>query len=223
MPISDYRLPVNLAKGAEFGPEFNNVIVEALSGTEQRQRNWSKCRAKGDLGIALRKIVGVTDQLNYILQVRDMFHAHYGDLIPFRFRDPFDNQASNERFGTGDGSRTAWQLTMTYDPKKRITGAAGTVTYVRDIFLLEGAPTIKINDSTQTLTTDYTISSTAEVTFTSPPSADAALTWSTNATGWFELPCRFDTQHLALAMPHGRHAEIGSIPIREVIGARELA
>ena len=73
---------------------------------------------------------------------------------------------------------------------------------------------IKKAGVTQTVTTDYTISSSGLVTFTSAPANGAALTW----TGEFDLPMRFDTDHLPVIMNENDLAEIDSIPIREVIG-----
>lgn len=218
MAISSYRLPDKLARGAEFGPEWEFFIQESVAGTEQRIQSWAKCRGRGDVAFGLRKITDVADQVNYIRQVNAMFLAHRGPIIPFRFKDPFDYQATDERFGTGDGSSATFQLTKTYDPLYLMTGVAGSLTYVRNIMLLIGAPVIKKDGITLTVTTDYTISNVGVVTFVVVPALNAVLTW----TGEFELPVRFDMKYMPIRMETGRHAQIGSIPIREVIGAAEV-
>jgi uncharacterized protein (TIGR02217 family) len=218
MAISSYRLPDVLAKGAEFGPEFENIIQEAISGTEQRVRTWAKCRGRGDVSFGLRKVVDVTDQLNYIRQVNAMFLAHGGSLLPFRFRDPFDYSATDERFGTGDASQLSWQLIKTYDPLKLMTGTPGSITYVRDILLPASSVVIKVDGVTKTVVTDYTISNVGIVTFAVAPANAAVLTWS----GDFEIPVRFDMKGMPVRMESGRHGMIGSIPIREVLGSAEI-
>lgn len=214
MSYLDLRLPVNVEKGAQFGPQFSTDVIEAIAGTEQRKRNWAKARGAGDIGYALRQIANVADSLNYIRQVAEVFLACGGKDMPFRYRDHFDYDVTDERFGTGDGADTTFQLTKTYDPYKRIFGSAGTVTYVRDILLPVATPTIKVAG----VTTVPASIVNGLVTFSSAPANGAALTW----TGQFDLLVRFDTDKLDISMQTGRHAQIGSIPIYEVIGANEL-
>ena len=72
--------------------------------------------------------------------------AHFGSLYPFRFRDWTDYTATNEVFGTGNGTQTAFQLIKTYDPQLILLGTAGSFFYVRDITLLASTPVIKINN-----------------------------------------------------------------------------
>ncbi len=214
MTIPAYRLPVGLEKGSGFGPSFKNVIQEAISGNEQRFATWTKCRGMGDLSYG---ILSSTDPLGDYLAVLSLFRAHNGSLYPFRFKDWADYQATNEPFGTGDGSTTAFQLTKTYDPSLILLSVAGSLQYVRDITLVVGAPTIKVNGVTKTVVTDYNISSSGVVTFVSAPSSGSPatnITW----TGEFDVPVRFDTDNLPVIMTMSDLASIRSIPIKEVIG-----
>lgn len=224
--IPSYRLPDKLAKGCEFGPERKSQINAGESGVETRPRRWVNSRLRGDVGIGLRSILDVTDQLNYIHQVVAMFEAHEASNLPFRVRVPLKqyNQASNDWFGTGDGTTTAFQLGKLFDPLKLMTGAAGTRTYFKPIYMLEGAPVIKKDGVTQTLTTHYTVSETMAVTFITAPANGLALTWSTDSSGGIDTAFRFDTDRLAIRLPHSkRSAEIGQIPIAEVFGSHEIA
>lgn len=206
MAIPSYRLPPDIEQNAEFGPDFSTVIQEAVSGKEVRIRTWAKCRAKGDISYGIRS----TDDLD---KVRALFLAHLGRLYPFRFKDWSDYEATDEYFGTGDGTTTQFQLIKTYDPQQLLLGAPGSRTYVRTITLPVGTPTIMVNG---VIDPSVSISAAGIVTFPAAPSASPAstLTW----TGEFDLPVRFDTDHLPVSMRQEGFGQVRSIPIVEVIG-----
>jgi uncharacterized protein (TIGR02217 family) len=211
MTIPSYRLPVGIERGSQFGPTFKNVIQEAISGNEQRYAQWTKCRGVGDLSYGLLTSDNPLGDFAAILAV---WRAHFGSLYPFRFKDWSDYQATNELFGTGDGSTVAFQLVKTYDPSQVLLGSPGTRFYVRSITLVSGAPQIYVDGVLKTVTTDYTISSSGIVTFTSAPAAGKQVTW----TGQFDVPVRFDTDQLPVIMNESDLTSIRSIPIKEVIG-----
>ncbi len=209
MAIPDYRLPAGIEKGSQFSPTFQNVIQEAIAGNEQRFAQWAKCRGVGDISYGLLNSTNTTGDFRAIVAI---YRAHYGSLLPFRFKDWSDYQATSEVFGEGDGSAVSFQLTKTYDPSQILLSTPGSVLYVRDITLLATAPVIKVDGVTKTVVTDYTITN-GVVTFTSPPANDKPLTW----TGEFDVPVRFDGP-LSVIMNEGDIVAIGSLPIREVIG-----
>ncbi len=209
MTIPAYRLPEGIERGSQFSPTFQNVIQEALAGNEQRFAQWTKCRGVGDISYGLLNSSDPTGDFRAILAI---YRAHFGSLIPFRFKDWSDFQATDEVFGTGDGVETAFQLTMTYDPSQVLLNTPGSLLYVRDIFLLASTPVIKVDGVTKTVVTDYNIVN-GLVTFTSPPANTKLCTW----TGEFDVPVRFDGQ-LSVTMNEDDIVAIGSLPIREVIG-----
>ena len=211
MTIPAYRLPEYIERGSGFGPTFRNVIQEAISGNEQRFAQWAKCRGVGDLSYGL---LTSSDPLGDFRAILALYRAHFGSLYPFRFRDWSDYVATNEVFGTGNGTATEFQLSMTYDPQAILLGTEGTYFYVRDITLLASTPVIKKAGVIQTPTTHYTISSSGLVTFVAAPAADAQLSWS----GEFDVPVRFDTDTLPVVLNEADLASVRSIPIKEVIG-----
>ncbi len=215
MTIPAYRLPDGIERGAQFGPSFRNVIQESIAGNEQRFAQWTKCRAIGDISYGLLDSADPDGDFKAILAI---WRVHGGSLLPFRFRDWSDYTAVDELFGEGDGAETEFQLCRTYDPSEILLGTPGSSVYVRDITLLapaaESTPVIKVDGVTKTVVTDYTISATGLVTFTSPPANDKPLTW----TGLFDIPVRFDTDTLNVIFNEGNLAGIRSLPIREVIG-----
>ena len=216
MAFPTYRLPPDVEEGAQGGPEFATVIQESVSGQEQRVKVWAKCRAKYDIGYS---VLHSDDPVGSYRAVLSLFYAHNGRFRPFRFKDWGDYQADGTSFGVGTGSATAFQLSKTYDPPLILLNTPGSFTYTREIYLLATTPVIKVNNVTQTVTTDYTIGATGLVTFTSPPTNGHALTW----TGEFDIPVRFDVDYLPVNLNVNSIAEIGSIPLREVIGSSELA
>lgn len=222
----DVRVPINIEKGTTFGPEFATDIAEAVSGSEQRARRWNKARWRGDISYPLRQVADVADQTNYIRQVVALFLLAGGQLDCFRCRDWNDYQCTDAAPGTmrstvddtivaGDGTTKVFQFTKTYDPVLLMTGSAGSSTYVRDIFLHVGTPAIKVAG---VVTAPSSIVN-GWATFASAPALGAPLTW----TGEFDFVCRFDVDRLPIQMETGRHAQIGSINIRELIDRDELS
>lgn len=216
MTFPTYRLPPDIEAGAQGGPEFMTAIQEAVSGVEQRIRVWAKCRARYDIGYS---VLSSEDPTGSYRAVYALFYGHFGRLHPFRFKDWNDYQASGTNFGTGDGSETEFQLSKTYDPSLILLNVAGSRTYTREIYLLANTPVIKVNNVTVATPADYSIGATGLVTFVSPPTNGHALTW----TGEFDIPVRFDIDHLPVIMNEAMLAQYGGISLREVIGAAELA
>jgi len=215
MTFPTYRLPSDVEEGAQGGPEFSTVIQESVSGQEQRVKVWAKCRARYDIAYS---VLHSDDPVGNYRAILALFYAHNGRLRGFRFKDWGDFQASDTIFGVGDGSDTTFQLSKTYDPSQILLGTPGSFTYTREIYLLATTPVIKNNGVTQTPTTHYTISSTGLVTFVVAPTTGHALTWS----GEFDIPVRFDADHLPVVMNVNSIAGINSIPLRELVGTIEL-
>ena len=216
MAFPTYRLPPEVERGMVGGPTYQNVIQESISGTEQRVRVWAKCRGEWDISYT---ILGDEEMQGTFRAVVALFRAHFGNLYPFPFKDWGDYQLTNEPIGTGDGSITAFQIVKNYDPSQIILGAPGLLTYLREIYLPRPGLVVKVNGVTQTLTTHYTISATGLIAFVTAPASGHAIT----VTGEFDVPVRFNTQRLDLTINENSIAEIGSLPIREVIGTAELA
>jgi uncharacterized protein (TIGR02217 family) len=210
MTIPAYRLPEYIERGSSFGPSYRNVIHEAVSGNEQRFAQWTKCRLTGDLKYGL---LTSADPLGDFRAILSLYRAHFGSLYPFRFRDWGDYVATNEVFGTGTGSQTAFQLTMTYDPQFILLGTQGSFFYVRSITLLASTPVIKDNNVVVP-GSNYSISASGLVTFTTAPATGHQLTWN----GEFDVPVRFDTDRLPVVLNEADLASMESIPIKEVIG-----
>jgi uncharacterized protein (TIGR02217 family) len=208
MTIPAYRLPPEIEIGASGGPDFKTIIQESVSGIEQRIITWSKCRARYDIAYA---VLNSTDATGNYRKVYSLFLAHRGKAQAFRFKAWNDYTATNESFGTGDGAATQFQLIKTYDPGQLLLGSPGVLTYSRDILMpISTGLVIKVSG---TPTSAYTLNAGGVIVFDSAPANAAPLTW----TGEFDLPMRFDTDHLPVVMNANEIVNISSIPLRELI------
>jgi uncharacterized protein (TIGR02217 family) len=216
MAFPVYRLPPEVERGMVGGPTYQNVIAEAVSGTEQRVRVWAKCRGEWQLSYT---ILGNEEMNTTFRAVVALFRAHFANLYPFPFKDWGDYQLDDDWIGNGDGTTTAFQIVKVYDPSEILLGTQGALIYMREIYLPRPGLVVKVNGVTQTLTTHYTVSATGLITFVTAPASGHAVT----VTGEFDVPVRFNTNRLDLTINENSIAEIGSLPIREVIGTAELA
>lgn len=145
-------------------PVFNTTVKPSVSGREYRAANMTYPRYLYRLSYEfLRDKRSGVDELRTLV---GFFSQRRGRFDSFLYTDPDDNAVTDESFGTGNGSTTAFQLFRSFGG------------FIEPIFDVNGAATIKKAGVTQTLTTHYTISATGVVTFVTAPANGAALTWS---------------------------------------------
>jgi len=152
-----------LSWGSTREPIWKTKAASSASGMEQRAGYMSYPLYRLKLSYEFLR-AGAEAELQTLV---GFFNQRGGDLDSFLLLDPSDSVATDQQFGTGDGSTTVFRLGRTlggaYEP---VSATSGT-------------PTIKVDGITQTVTTDYTLdANTALVTFTTAPAADAVLTWS---------------------------------------------
>ncbi len=123
----------------------------------------------------------IDDPTSNIALLLGLFMEAKGGAGNFTFMDPRDHQVTNYQFGAGDATSKVFQLT-------RPVGAS--FEWVQNVV---GTPTIYINGTPKTPTTDYAIDDKGVVTFVSAPAAAAVLAWS----GDFQYLLRFKQDSLA--------------------------
>jgi uncharacterized protein (TIGR02217 family) len=178
--FEEIRFPVDISHGAQGGPRWATTISQAAGGSEQRNINWADARH----GWQIEHGVKTAEQMD---RLRAFFNAMRGRATGFRFQDPVDNRVDRERFGTGDGVDTTFQLTRTY--------AAGGRTWVRNITKPAtdlGTFQIYVAGVLQPASAYTVDTTTGIVTFTVAPANLAALEWS----GVFDTPVRFDADEM---------------------------
>ena len=210
MNFHEIRFPIAIAHGATGGPERRTDVVVLGSGHEERNARWAVSRRVYNAGYGIKS-------LNDLHAVAAFFEERRGRLYGFRWRDPLDYKscppesepaAGDQVIGTGDGTRTVFQLVKTYGGAHRpwlreITKpVAGTVAVAVDGVRLARGQAFAVNLTTGT------------VTFLAGhiPVDGAAIT----AGFEFDVPVRFDTDRLEISLQGFRHGAVPNIPIVEV-------
>ncbi|WP_417487751.1 TIGR02217 family protein [Maricaulis sp.] len=201
----EVRFPFSVSVGASGGPERRTEIVPLVSGREQRNTPWADSRRRYDAGPGVRSLTDIHTLIEF-------FEARRGPLHGFRFRDPFDNRSaapdqapdpSDQLIGTGDGTATQFQLVKHYESG----GEAWTRTITKPV---EGSVRLAV-DGVETL--DFSLDpATGLVTLTDPPGPGQAIT----AGFAFDVPVRFASERLDLALDEPGAASALSIPLIEI-------
>lgn len=115
-------LPRTISFQRTGGPSFSTFVVGVESGNEQRNRNWSKARAKYTASIVTPPARD-SDRATFVEDLLTNFFLIGGKTDPFRFFDHLDYFASGQALAVIDA--THFQLQKTYSRFGR--------TYVRTI------------------------------------------------------------------------------------------
>lgn len=107
-PFDDVRLPVFIEQGAKGGPGFNTTIKDLASGREKRNQNWSRSRARWDIGYAIDDFEGMRPVLAF-------FYARRGRARAFRFRDWADYELPRQTIGVGDAVHRVFPIFKRYE------------------------------------------------------------------------------------------------------------
>jgi len=201
--------PVAIAFGATGGPERINEIVGLRSGREVRNQRRVHARRRYDVGTGIRSITDVED-------IAAFFEARRGSLNAFRFRDPFDwkscplalePSALDQTIGIGDGIATDFQLTKTYGSPQE--GYARPITRP-----VSGTVKVSVAGSERVEGSDFTVDSEAGmITLTGAPATGETVT----AGYEFDVPVRFDVEHLAVSIAGFKAGQVPAIPLIEVL------
>lgn len=197
MEFTEVRFPEDISYGSTGGPEFSTDIITTHNGHEQRNINWSAARAKYNITYGVKS----DQQLSELIA---FFRARYGKAIGFRFKDWSDYKATRQEIGVGDGNTTTFQLVKRYE--------SGSGMYVR-IIKKPVYESLKIyfNDTIKTdgYSVDYT---TGKVTFATAPSSGILIT----ADFEFDVPVRFDTDHLSASIDNYGSSSWDDIQLVEI-------
>jgi len=193
----EVRFPDDIAYGAVGGPGYSTTIAEAVSGHEHRNANWQQARGRWNIGTGIRN----RQQWEEVIA---FFRARKGRAYGFRFRDWSDFKAVAAPIGTGDGTTTDFQLIKRY-------GSGGV--YEDRIITKPVTGTVKIYLDGTEQTSGWSVdTTTGVVTFTTAPANGVAIT----ADFEFDVPVRFDTDHLTLSIETFEHGQWADIPIVEI-------
>jgi uncharacterized protein (TIGR02217 family) len=172
-------------------------VVATGAGHEKRNVNWSEARGRWDVASGLKKQAQIDELIAF-------FRARRGKAYGFRFKDWTDFKAIGQLLGTGDGTQTEFQLVKHYP--------SGSVIEVRTI-TKPVAGTVKVYlDGALQLSGWSVDTTTGLVTFGIPPALGIEVT----ADFEFDVPVRFDTDHMAVTIESYRLHAWQQIPIVEL-------
>jgi uncharacterized protein (TIGR02217 family) len=159
-------------------PSWSTKTDISVSGVERRRALWSYPIWR--FRIAHEYLRDTPDQLE-LQRLVTFFNSKFGSTVGFFYLDRFDNAASANQFGVGNGSTTTFQITR--------TTTIGGIKFSEPVRGFNGTPQIFING---VATSAFTMADLGQITFTTAPANGALLSW----TGNFFFMCRFDRDEL---------------------------
>jgi uncharacterized protein (TIGR02217 family) len=204
----DERFPANLSFGSVGGPERRTEVVTLANGYEERSTPWAQSRRRYDAGIALRS-------LDDIEQLIAFFEARRGRLHGFRWKDWADFKScpasrapgfQDQVIGIGDGETTAFQLCKHY--------GSGAEAYTRVIRKpVAGSVRLGVQGEALQEAIHYEVDrATGLVSLSHPPEPGVEI----SAGFEFDVPVRFDTDHIQLSMSSFKAGEVPRVPVVEI-------
>jgi uncharacterized protein (TIGR02217 family) len=204
----EVRFPADLSFGSVGGPERRTEIVTLANGYEERNTPWAHSKRRYDAGLGMRSL----DDVEMLIE---FFEARHGQLYGFRWKDWSDYKSSrsstapgpeDQVIGTGDGIETVFGLSKTY--------RSGAETYVRPIAKpVAGTVKVAVGGDPQAESIQFTLDAAkGEVTFAEPPGQGALIT----AGFEFDVPVRFDTDRIQVAVASFQAGDVPSVPVVEV-------
>lgn len=201
MAFHEVRLPARLAFGSTGGVERRTEITTLGSGFERRSTPWAEGRRRYLIGAGLRS-------LDDMAALTAFFEARRGRLYGFRFRDFADFKscapgeapaATDQRIGTGDGTRRSFGLRKVYgDHERRIRKP------------VEGSVRLAVNGVE---TTAFSVDpATGQVTLAAAPASGAVVT----AGFVFDVPVRFDADRIEVTLESFGAGRMVAMPLIEV-------
>lgn len=193
----EVRFPEAIARGASGGPGYSTTVITTSAGLERRNINWSAARGRWDVGSGLKRRADVAELIAF-------FRARRGRAYGFRFKDWTDYQALAQPIAQGDGTTGTVQLVKSYASG----GAVETRVITRPV-----PGTVKISlDGVEAISGWNIDTATGLVTFTVPPASGVQVT----ADFAFDVPVRFDTDHMDLSLETYDRGVWPQIPIVEI-------
>jgi uncharacterized protein (TIGR02217 family) len=154
--------------------ERNTIKHDSIGGKNIRIANWTYPKYHYEVPFNFLRSAAAYAEWQTL---EGFYNSVNGPAALWAYDDPNDDGVTDQGFGEGDGTTTAFQLVRAFG------GQVGPV------FLVNGTPTITVGG---TPTTDFTISAYGVVTFTTAPGSGNVLAW----TGNFYMPCQFDDDNL---------------------------
>lgn len=208
MSFHEVRFPASLSFGSVGGPERRTEVVTLANGHEERNSPWLHSKRRYDAGLGMRSL----DDVEVLIA---FFEARMGQMHAFRWKDWADYKSSiasgvvtfeDQQIAFGDGVTSVFPLAKVY--------RSGGHTHTRPISKpVQNTVRIGVANDELQEGIDYTFDmTTGLVTFSHPPDPEMPIT----AGYEFDVPVRFDTDHVHTSVASFQAGEALNVPIIEV-------
>jgi len=204
MAFHDVQFPAAISYGSSGGPQFKTTILELSSGYEKRNVDWSLVRAAYDVSHGIKTKPDMD-------AIRSFFYARQGRAYGFRFKDWGDFELARQSIGVTDGATLAYQIYKRYssgvtDFDRNLTKIvlASVTLWVNSTVIAEGsgAGEYAVDLATGIVTLGSALAATT--------GQDVEITCQ------FDVPVRFDTDHLNSSHDFYEVESWDAIPLVEV-------
>ncbi len=199
MNFSEARFPEDISYGSRGGPQFSTELIISKGGVEQRNSNWSVTRSKYNVAHCIKNI----DQLSKLIS---FFRSHMGKAIGFRFKDWTDYTAEKQVLKPINKEEKTFQLIKIY---KTTNGPNHYRTIYKPV---EG--TVKIYSDNVEITKNCEINYKNGLIKINQKSE---IKQDLKASFEFDIPARFDTDHLSSSIDNFNAYSWKNINIIETI------
>ena len=210
MSFHEVRFPTAISRGAQGGPERRTDVVVLGSGFEERNSRWAASRRSYNAGYGVQSLDALYEVIAFFEERRGRFHG-------FRWRDHADWKSGapgalttplDQAIGTGTGAALTFQLKKTY--------GAVHAPYVREIRKpVAGTVRVAVAGVEKAEGVAWSCDpATGVVSFAGgaiPGDGDAVT-----AGFEFDVPVRFDTDHLDINLTSFAAGDIPAIPLVEI-------
>ncbi|MFV0244911.1 MAG: TIGR02217 family protein [Qingshengfaniella sp.] len=207
MAFHEVRFPVSLSFGSAGGPERRTEVVALANGFEERNSPWAHSRRRYDAGLGMRSLDDVAELVAF-------FEARQGRLYGFRWKDWSDFKScapsatpapTDQEIGIGDGMTQVFHLTKTY--------SSAMQAYQRPIRKpVVGSTRIAVSGVELPVSAFVVDPEAGTVTLATAPAAGATIT----AGFEFDVPVRFDTDHIQTSVATFHAGEVPDVPVVEI-------
>ncbi|WPX96861.1 DUF2460 domain-containing protein [Candidatus Bandiella euplotis] len=179
--FDEVRFPEDISYGATGGPEYFTNIICTTNGKEYRTLNGTNSKMRYNISYAVKTSLQMEKLVTF-------FRARRGRAVGFRLKDWCDYKAEMQLLGIGDGINKAFQLKKIYKSEES--------TYERIIYKpVISTVIIYVNNEEYTGGVEVNHQS-GEIKFEST----VGLGDKIFATFEFDLPVRFDIDHLPISI-----------------------
>ena len=219
MAFHNDRLPVDIETGASGGPRFKTTILSLRSGHEKRNEDWSRSRGLWDVGYGIMSLEPEAAERS-ISGLLDFFFARRGRAHSFPFRDwpdyligdPADPAAGSQLIGLGDDTTTVFQIFKRYSSGGFAFDRPIALPVVDTVSVLIDGVVQVAGFSVNHLGGTVTFSVAPAATGGTGPGGEVVVSVACE----FNVPVRFDIDHLAISMRDLENGTIPQIPLVQV-------